>query len=231
VTGNLTVTVAGTVIQDQDRNGCITVKAANVTIRNSRITCPGYLTSNQSGSMMLIEDTILQCQGQTGSGASPGRLFTLRRVEVFGCENNVWCDRDCVIEDSYIHDPIPYNPVTDPHTDSIQIPTGATNILIDHNTVYGGYLSQSNFGNSAITNGGNVGGVVINNNLLAGGGYTVYCEHDSLGTGSPAFRITNNRFSRVLVSTVGGFGPSLECRDEIQSGNVYHETGAPLSLG
>jgi hypothetical protein len=70
-----------------------------------------------------------------------------------------------------------------------------------------------------------VSNYVVENNLLAGGGYTVYCP----GNVSSTYRLTNNRFSRIYVSTVGGFGPLYSsCNDDNLSGNVYHETGAPL---
>ena len=110
-------------------------------------------------------------------------------------------------------------------------PAGRTSLSARYR-IYGGYLSQSNFGNSAITAGGATAGITINNNLLAGGGFTVYCEQEiNVRQRGPPFTITNNRFSRIFVSTLGGFGPSRSCSDEIQSGNVYHETGQRLNLG
>jgi hypothetical protein len=44
------------------------------------------------------------------------------------------------------------------------------------------------------------------------------------------FRIVDNHFSTVYSPNVGEYGPSTDCGGEIQSGNVYHETGAPLTL-
>jgi hypothetical protein len=42
-------------------------------------------------------------------------------------------------------------------------------------------------------------------------------------------QIMNNRFSRVFISTVGGFRPWVWCTDEpVVSGNVYYESGRPL---
>jgi hypothetical protein len=80
--------------------------------------------------------------------------------------------------------------------------------------------------------GGNVSGIVVDNNVLAGGGYTLYCEQENLGgDGAQQPQYTNNRFSRVYRSTVGGFGIGYDCADDIQSGNVYHETGQPITLG
>ena len=85
---------------------------------------------------------------------------------------------------------------------------------------------------TAITMGGNVSGIVVDDNVLAGGGFTLYCEQENLGgDGNPQPQYTNNRFSTIYRSTIGGFGPGYDCADEIRSGNVYHETGAPIKLG
>ena len=223
-TGNITVTASGRVIQNRKINGCITVNAANVTVRNVEVHCNDDTGISLNGTGLLVEDALVECGHRAGLTGVGGSGFTVRRTEIFGCENNVWANRNIVIEDNYIHDPIPCCGPGDPHTDSVQLPNGGSNITIRHNRIYGGYLSRSNFGNSAITM-GNASGVLVNDNILAGGGYTVYC-----GTGLPLLTVTNNRFSRVFVSTVGGFGPSSVCSDDIQSGNVYHETGKPLNL-
>jgi hypothetical protein len=224
--GNLTVNTPGAVISNRLINGCVTVNAANVTIRRSKVVCngPSAIWSGSTG--LLVEDTEVDCNNAAGRTAITPQGYTARRVNAHGCENIFWASRNVLIEDSYIHDPIPCCTATQPHTDSIQIPAGGSNINIDHNTVYGGYISQSNFGNAAIT--GHrlpLTDITINNNLLAGGGYTVYCPQ---GVGSN-YRITNNRFSRIFASTVGGFGPWVDCTDEPgASGNVYHESGRPL---
>ena len=67
--------------------------------------------------------------------------------------------------------------------------------------------------------------ILIENNLFAGGGYTLYCDQKSRGVN---YRVINNRFSRKFSPEAGFFGPSTECSDESQSGNLYHESGLPL---
>ena len=107
---------------------------------------------------------------------------------------------------------------------------GGSNITIRHNRIYGGYLSQSNFGNAAIQVGFDVTNIIIHNNILAGGGHTLRLLK---ATNALNLQVTDNRFSRVFVSTVGGFGPEDGHRQnaDVWSGNVYHETGEPLSPG
>jgi hypothetical protein len=238
-TGNITISKPGTVIENRKINGCITIRADNVTIRNSEINCDGlaavYLRGSDPYTGLVVEDSEIKCGHKPGQTGISNHDYIVRRSELFGCENIVWAERNVLIEDNYIHDPIRcciWAPQPKPHTDSIQVPSGAVNIRVKNNRVYGGYIDQSDFGNAAFAAGGNVSGVVVDNNIFAGGGYAVYCEQEALGgNGSPRFKITSNRFSRVLVNTVGGFGPSTRCSDEIQSGNVYHETGRPLNLG
>ena len=135
-----------------------------------------------------------------------------------------------MIEDNYIHDPIPCCiwPEPIPHTDSMQTPAGGGDIRVVHNRVYGGYINQQDFGNAAATfsasSGTGVTNVLVHDNIFAGGGYTLYCPGNDGG-----FTWTNNRFSRTLVNTVGGFGPIYStCWQHTHSGNVYHETGAPI---
>jgi len=144
-------------------------------------------------------------------------------------KNSSWAEHDVVIEDSHLHDLTDYDPATDPHTDTIQIPNGASNIAIRHNTVNGGYVSQANFGSAAITSGrvqdGGTTNILIQDNVIAGGGYALRCSERGFGSN---FKVINNRFSQIFVSTFSGFGPWNECQDETQvTSNVYHETGLP----
>ena len=101
------------------------------------------------------------------------------------------------------------------------------NVTFRHNTIYG-MDSDGSFANAAIISGrGGDTNILIENNLFAGGGYTLYCEQGAKGTN---YQVLNNRFSRKFGSKVGYYGPSTDCSDETQSGNVYHETGRELRL-
>jgi hypothetical protein len=99
-----------------------------------------------------------------------------------------------------------------------------------HNTIFGVRDADGVFGTSAIISNPNHidTNVLIQNNLLAGGGYTIYCAGDGPGNN---YRILDNHFSTRFKASIGFYGVSTECADETQSGNVIHETGAPLFLG
>ena len=110
---------------------------------------------------------------------------TARRLDISGCENGLDINQNITVEDSYIHDL--YNSA-EAHTDGIQFATGhyvngqlasgVVNVTIRHNTIYG-MGADGSFGTSAIIDhsfGGNTN-ILIDSNLLAGGAYTLYCEH------------------------------------------------------
>jgi hypothetical protein len=229
VNGNVTISTAGAIYENRDVHGCITVNAPNVIIRKSKVLCNDSSAIWSGSTNLLVEDVEVDCGNTVGRTGITPQNYTARRVNAHNCDNILWAENNVLIEDSYIHDPIPYDPVTDPHTDGVQLPTDATNITIRHNRIYGGYISQSNFGNSAITTGGSTSNLLIEDNILAGGGYTLRCDEGRIG-GNSNYRVLNNRFSRVFVSTVGGFGPVNECSAAATqySGNVYHETGQLL---
>jgi hypothetical protein len=216
--------------------GCIRVRADGVVIRNSRISCSGGYAvlsgdGDYSGERLLIEDTEIVCNG--GGHALGEANITARRVNIHGCENGGDINQNITVEDSYIHDL--YNGGAS-HSDGFQLSghlengqfvQGAKNVTFRHNTIYG-MGDDGGFGTSAIiSNSGGDTNILIENNLLAGGAYTLYCEQDATGIN---YRVINNHFSRKFGPKVGYYGASTECSDETQSGNVIHETGQPITL-
>jgi hypothetical protein len=238
-TGPATVSTPGTVI-DGKKIGCIEVTVPGVIIRNSKISCgnsaPDVVTSadgDYTGTPLLIEDSEIDCKN-TGGTAVGDTNITARRLNIHGCENGFDVDANVTVEDSYMHDL--FNSAA-AHTDGIQfayghyvngqVVQGAINVTITHNTIYGMGVDGS-FGTSAIiTNRGGDTNVLIQDNLLAGGAFTLYCEQGATGKN---YRVLDNHFSRKFGSNVGAYGPSTDCSDETQSGNVVHETGQAIRL-
>jgi hypothetical protein len=279
VSGLITISSDDSVYEDKIVNGCVRVTGENVTIRNVRVVitpagggnCEAWgicfadqsacdTPSSAADAGLIVEDTEVDCQGiddeVAGRTAITVRNYIATRVDVYGgCENALWCEQDCTIEDSYVHEIVPCDigPLYDcghseedpPHTDGIQGSEGADNITIRHNTVYGHYQEQDDpgtpgvdegrFGNAAINVAGGIGSAGATNmtyedNLLAGGGYTLYCPGNTSATNT----FTGNRFSTIFtaedpnadVSDVGGFGPTYpSCDDEpnFDATNVFHD--------
>jgi hypothetical protein len=237
VSGGMTINTDGTIVDGKDIHGCVVVNAKDVTIRNSKITCP----SNQSniavltedhgyvGSRLLVEDSEVSCGNTNGTAFSEANL-TARRLNVHGCENGFDVNQYMIIEDNYIHDL--YDDAV-AHTDGIQFATGhfingnqlvsgASNVTITHNSILV-------HGTSAIITGrsGTDENVLIQSNLFAGGAFTLYCEQ--LGTKGINYRVINNHFSTMFYPKVGAYGPWTDCENEdVVTGNVYHESGLPV---
>lgn len=225
INGDMTINTAGTIIDGKDIRGCVVVAAPSVVIRNSKIACSnsvviGSFAGTYSGVGLLLQDVEISCNNTGGTGVGDTNI-TVRRVNIHSCENGFDLDGDVTIEDSFIHDL--YNtPST--HTDGAQITDVGHNITIKHNTIY------DNNGTSAIISpdvaNGVVSNILIQDNLLAGGSYTLYCQQSGPGIN---YRVINNHFSTIFYPDVGNSKPWTDCQDEAQvTGNVYHESGQPV---
>lgn len=226
VNGDMTISAANTVIENKDIRGCVDVNASGVIIRKSKIAADCFYVvyrHSSSGTALLIEDSEVTCNNNNGTGIGDTGI-TVRRVNIHGCENGFDLDGDIIIQDSFIHDLTQTG--SDPHTDGIQITPVGHNITIQHNTIYG--FSGSINGTSAIIQpDAAITNIVIKENLVAGGAYTIYCR--ATGSYGSTFQLINNHFSTVYGPNVGEYGPWTDCEDESNvSGNVYHESGQPV---
>ena len=221
VDGDLTVRKAGAVIEGKDIRGCVIIKASNVTIRRSKVTCTfgygiGSFPEEYSGGGLVVEDVEVDC-ANSGATAIGYYGLTGRRLNLHGCENGFDIDYDVTVVDSYLHD---MRQTETGHTDGIQL-AGGSNIVIRHNTIF------NPGGTSAIISHPNANAdVMIEANLLGGGAYTLYCPRDS----STNFRVINNRFSTMFSAKGGAFGPWDSCEKVAENrGNVWDSTLAPVA--
>ena len=238
VSGDLNVSTAG-VVNAKDVSGCINVLVPGVTIENSRASCIATLgTARTSGPWTIVQDTTVTCANisKPGSADIGDNNMTVRRANIYGCENGFDADQNFDIEDSYIHDL--YQSVQ-AHTDGLQSAIGS-NITINHNRFYaetpslcGAEQGKDCGGTSAINVNNNASGphttnLIISNNLLAGGSYTLYCPIPSMTN----VQVFGNRFSRLYYPDGGNFGTSSSClsdngtpRVSVWSNNVWDDTG------
>lgn len=199
-----------------------------MVIKNSKITCTEYFAVRvdddvAGGTALTIEDTEIDCQGSEATGLVDADI-TARRLNIHGCANGLSVSHNVLLEDSYIHD---LTCCTDNHPDGVQFSgQDASDLTFRHNTIYG-QNNDGSPGNASIISSPSSSNILIENNLFAGGGFTLYCSDPGQGAN---YRVFNNHFSTRFYPKVGTFGPSIECSDKIQSGNVYHETGRPLDL-
>jgi hypothetical protein len=227
--GNRTITKSGTVISGKDVAGCLQIAAANVRIVKSRIRCDGYYPVEVIGQGSLtIEDTEIDGLGSSKGNCIAGENFIAVRIDCHDVGDGMRMGSNSRIENSYIHD---LATCGNCHNDGIQV-TGAVGVVIRHNTIENEH-SQT----SAILLGNEFGplrDVLVENNLLSGGGFTLY------GGGSDSnvsqIRVINNRFRRTpdgFFPKGGSYGPVAYFDTRLSgnswSGNVWHDSGEAIA--
>jgi hypothetical protein len=220
---------AGALITGKLVTTCLHIVNPGVVIRNSRIQAScGWIVDAEittaASTWLLIEDSeiigpasAIGCLGEFG--------FIARRVEIRGCANGLDGDRNFTIADSYIHS-LPTEGSAQ-HGDGIQS-CCAANVVIRHNTILGrsGDLS-GNGGNTTsaiilpIAN-PPAGPILIENNFLGGGAYTLYCATTANQT------VRNNTFARRPGPLGAAFGYHDNCQLATWSGNV-NDAGQPVN--
>lgn len=217
-----TVTTAGTVLSNLDISGPITIAASGVRIQQSRIRgTSSYGVLVRSGSV-VIEDTEIS----GFENAIAGDNWSATRVDIHSTYGDgVKFGSQVTLQDSWIHD-LDGGPGA--HSDGGQMQSGVTNLVVRHNTID---MSNSHPANAALflapdlgpsTN----GPVTIADNWLDGGNYILFCVDG--GNGRYFVRnisITNNKFGRNFQ-----YGPANINVSITQYGNVWADTGRPLSL-
>jgi hypothetical protein len=217
--GSRTFTTAGQQITDTIITGCVEVRAANVTFRNVQINANGcFWGVNNFSTNLQIIDSAITCGGTNGTAVGSNSL-TLSRVEITGCENGLNVSGSTLVADTWIH--AMNGSQGGAHTDGAQFNQGASDITFRHNTID---VGPGNGATSAIImwDEGDPQNrrVTIDNNLLAGGTYTVYCGRTGVVDN---IRVTNNRFGPFE------FGYANACNSgETWFGNVRDVDGATL---
>jgi len=218
VSGDMTISTANAIVDGKDIDGCVTVTAPGVTIKRSKITCSGYYGIITSGAAakqgavpLLVEDIEMVCGGNT-TGLADVNL-NVRRAYIHGCENGLSLDQDATVEDTFITDIVEVN---GGHGDGIQFGGSVANIVVRHNTILVKDVT------SAVNWTGVTMSFLTENNLLAGGGYTIYCPRVPVPAG--AFKVLNNRFGDFTY----GHQDSCDESGVVFTGNYEDSNLAPI---
>jgi hypothetical protein len=226
VQGDVTLRTAGEVYQGKDVRGCVQVAAANVIIRNVKVTCGSSYGIDYvgGGGTLTIEDTTVVCTSTGTSGIGEANLV-VRRADVSGCDNAFDLDHDALIQDSWCHDLTDESVVPAAHTDCVQGVMTA-GVTIRHNTLIVPFYATSAVGGACTICSGTRVGWVIDGNLMDGGAYTVYC-----GTTFPqkGTVITNNRFGTHRWTGSDSYATGCKGPEITWSGNVRDDAGQPLA--
>jgi hypothetical protein len=204
--------------------GCVTVAGSNTSLKRSRVVADcQYMAidvEKEGIADVLFEDVTIDLSGMPGNmnvRALSGSGFTARRVHWHGGADCAHFGSNVVIEDSFCELPrLPPGYPGDPHLDGFQS-SGGSDVLIRHNTI-----RNPNSDTSAILigNARHVPAqfnVRVVGNLLAGGGWTVYCNAHGQRP-SPTIEFRNNRIARSYVvfhgiaPRGGRWGPMTDCK-------------------
>jgi Ca2+-binding RTX toxin-like protein len=192
--GTLIINTPGAVISGLDIHGSVVINAPNVTLMNCKITCSPsetvavvYVSAAATGA--TIQDCDLNGSGAPGVKGILG-YGTFLRNDISNSEDGIFIDNGngSLIQDNYIHG-LQSN-WSGPHYDGIQIEGGISNVVISHNTVI-----NSHDETSAImidNNFGPISNITVDNNLLVGGGYTIYVDGQFNSSSVTGVSITNN---------------------------------------
>ena len=231
--GQLTFAKAGEVVEDKDITGCITVTASNVTLRRFRIRgCArepvigvGYGLSG-----IRIEDCEIDGGNLNPNGSAVGYDgYAIRRCDIHRVGSGLHMTNNVVIEENWVHD---LHEGEDSHNDAV-ITNGGSRFVVRRNT-----LENRHTQTAVIALYGDLAPVVdavVEDNLLVGGGYTVYggsVPGKRFSAQASGIRVTGNRFGRAFYPTGGRFGPvsgfDRGRPGNVWSGNVWDDTGAPV---
>lgn len=218
--GTLHITTDNQVVEGLEVIGNVVIEASNVTVKNSRI-----ISGTPWHAVMIVDNapgfTLMDCEidGQSTTDNGFYGHGTILRSNIHGVENGMTIWGPSVIKDNFIHSLAATD--EDPHFDGIQI-NGANDVSIVHNTVINEHEQTA-----AIIMGNTFSGlsnIVVDNNLLIGGGYTLYVDGRKGGgtVDDASIRITDNRIG-------GGRWGSFALYDQkpILSGNVLIKPPLP----
>ncbi len=207
--GSITVTQDGAVIEGLDVDGTITVKADNVTIRNTRVSAGDPATNTGPITYMgdatrliftvsgtrntLIDHVELDGRGDSRTMGLVGASVTVRNSDIHGTGDGIKLGAQSVYEHNYIHD---LSRNGNQHSDGMQL-TGGSNIVIRNNTI--DWTAGLNSAIMLKADFAPIRNVQVVDNFLSGGQFTLEVIGTKEATNQPGHRDTPYPASDVVV--------------------------------
>jgi hypothetical protein len=229
-TGNLTASTSGETVENLDIKGTLTIAAPNVTVKNVCVTTNGDYSGNgvnigSNATNLLIESSTVSGTASSGTGVLNTGVFNPSNVKPVTL-NDVYITDAAedyhgagTIENSYLQAGGYYDAPDGTggcdtsggcpsHNEDVYM--SDTSVTLNHDTLLNS-ASQTAvlFGDN---NGGSKGTPadndwVVENSLIAGGGYVAYMDAGATGVGSSVMTVENDRFARCLgATTFNGWG-------------------------
>jgi hypothetical protein len=207
---NVTVTGNGTVLSGLSIPCTLVIDASNVTVNDVQVITSGAfgITLTHTTGVTIENSTI------SGTNATSGRVDSAID-DVYGDstgmvikDNNISAFRTAMqisaglVEGNYIHDP---GYISGDHTNGIVTAGGTESMTIEDNTIFNSLGQTDAISLDAATAGATVSNKTIENNFLAGGGYSIY-GGDGQSNPTSKIIITGNRFGQQYFTKGGQFG-------------------------
>jgi hypothetical protein len=241
--GDVEVSGDGAVFEGYSVHGYIDVTGSNVTIKDNAISNSGNdidgdginLTGNPSN--VTIENNTISSpygsQGENGvfagikdiTGEARGTRVLSNNIADASTGVQLYIG---LVENNYIHDEALASSAS--HLNGTTSNGSTIPLTIQHNTVFN--PNGQTDAVSLFEDFGVEANVVINDNLLAGGGYVVYGGQNPGGPQAYNIQITNNRFSTIYYKQSGYYGYitafNPNAPGNVWSGNVWDSNNKPL---
>ncbi|HSN11120.1 MAG TPA: hypothetical protein VLS51_03290 [Propionibacteriaceae bacterium] len=234
--GWLQVTDDNAVVENVEVSGSIDVKGAGATIRNVVI-----LVSGDTWGIALRHTTNVTITRTTiGSAGLTPRLMvgikdiygdavgtTVTANDIAGTSTGVQIGTG-LIRDNYIHD---LGMVDGDHVNGITSNGSDRRLVIEHNTVLNRFSQTDAIG--LFQDFGVEADRLISDNLVAGGGWTVYAGDNKRFGPTHDITVVGNRFSKIYFPNGGSYGPGASF--DVQgvgnswSGNFWDEDLSPVA--
>ncbi len=233
--GWVRVTQDGAVVEDLEVSGPIDVTGSHVIVRNNVIHVAG-----ETWGVALRHTTGATVSGnEIGAADTTPRLLvgikdiygdavgtTVTRNDIAGASTGIQIASG-VVRDNYIHD---LAMVDGDHVNGITSNGGTERLVIEHNTVLNHFDQTDAIG--LFQDFGVEADRLIKDNLLAGGGYTIYGGDNRRFGVTHDIQIVGNRISRVFFPSGGHFGPLASFDHQgvgnLWADNVWDEDGSPI---
>ncbi|KQT91973.1 hypothetical protein ASG49_08245 [Marmoricola sp. Leaf446] len=195
--GSIVVDTPGQVVRGLEVRGVVTIEASDVTVEDTRVIADGYFAITVADDVdgVVIRDSEIDGRGRSGSAGSAGIVGgspLLERLDIHGVENGVVPGSGTVLRQSWVHDLVAPG---DPHYDGVQMDGGQTDVVVERSTI-----DLSDRGQTAAVMINNLSGPIsrvrVRDNVLLGGGYTVYADGQFSSSPIEDVEITGNRLLR-----------------------------------
>lgn len=180
---SLRITEEGAVVDGLDVDGCVTVLADDVTIRNTRIRCADeeqqiVVKVGDGVHGLVVESSEIDGRGRLSIGVGWTR-YTLRKVDLHGVVDGARFGHDVTVEDSWIHDMARIGTL---HPDALQT-TSASHVVIRGNVLDPSRAKDDDHSNAGLMLGSETGtrkvrDVLVEDNFFDGGNYGLNVRGD-----------------------------------------------------